>query len=239
MRQSGKILWREIEEVLSDDIVNGIYPAGSRLPKEAELALRFGVNRHTIRQALAALRDRGAISIEQGRGMFVRAPRLAYPISQRTRYTENISRLDQKLRFSGRLLRKWAEPAGEHVARDLDISEGQTCVAFDDLREINDEPVSLTTHRFPAARFEGIADIFEELGSITQSLKRFDVDDYQRRFTRTHAREATLEEAAALQIRHGAPVLVVEAINVDEGGVPIELGVTRSQGGRFEVIFET
>ena len=77
MRQTGKILWREIEEVLSQDIVNGVFPAGSRLPKESELALRFGVNRHTIRQALAALRDRGAISIEQGRGTFVKAPRLA------------------------------------------------------------------------------------------------------------------------------------------------------------------
>ena len=39
MRRSGKILWREIEEVLSEDISNGVYPEGSRLPKEAELAL--------------------------------------------------------------------------------------------------------------------------------------------------------------------------------------------------------
>ena len=39
MRRPGKILWREIEEVLSEDISNGVYPEGSRLPEEAELAL--------------------------------------------------------------------------------------------------------------------------------------------------------------------------------------------------------
>ena len=239
MRRSGKILWREIEDVLSEDIANGVFAAGSKLPKESELALRFGVNRHTIRQALAALRDRGVISIEQGRGMFVQAPRLTYPISQRTRYTQNISRLDQNLRFSGRLLRHWTEPASKSIAHDLEIEEGATCVAFEDLRQIDDEPVSLTTHRFPAARFQGIAEAFDELRSVTQALKRFGVDDYQRRLTRAHAREATLEEAAALGVRDGMPVLVIEAINIDDAGTPIEFGTTRSPGGRFEVVFET
>lgn len=239
MRQSGKILWREVEEVLSEDIINGVYAVGSRLPKESELALRFGVNRHTIRQALAALRDRGAISIEQGRGMFVKAPKLAYPISERTRYTENVSRLDQNLRFTGRLLRSWEEPASQTVARDLQIAEGSPCIAFDDLREIDDEPVSITTHRFPAARFEGIAEAFDALRSVTRALKRYGVDDYKRKQTRAHARDATLEEAAALRIPSGMAVLVVEAINVDKDGVPIEFGTTRSPGGRFELIYET
>ena len=239
MRRSGKILWREIEEVLSDEISNGVYPEGSRLPKETELVLRFGVNRHTIRQALASLRDRGAITIEQGRGMYVRASRLAYPIRKRTRYTENISRLGENLRFSGRLLRSWEEPATLAVARDLQIDKGSPCIAFDDLREIEGEPVSLTTHRVPAARFDGIAEAFGELGSVTQAFKRYGIDDYHRRLTRAHCREATLEEAAALQIRDGSPVLVVEAINVDDGGLPIEFGTTRSPGGRFELIYET
>ncbi len=239
MRQSGKILWREIEDVLSQEISNGVYPEGSRFPREAELALRFGVNRHTIRQALAALRDRGAITIEQGRGMYVRAQRLAYPIRKRTRFTENISRLDQDLRFSGRLLRSWEEPAMPAIARDLEIEPGSPCIAIDDLREIDGEPVSLSTRRFPAPRFDGIAEIFAELRSVTEAVRRYGVEDYHRRLTRAHAREATLEEAAALKIRAGMPVLVVESINVDDAGVPIEFGLARSPGGRFDLVFET
>lgn len=126
MRRPGKILWREIEEVLSEDIANDVYKAGDRLPKEAELALRFGVNRHTIRQALAALRDRGAITIEQGRGMFVKVPKLAYPVSERTRFTENITKLDLKVR--GKLLRQWEEQANPQIA-DGAGSPSQACLA--------------------------------------------------------------------------------------------------------------
>lgn len=237
MRQSGKILWREIEEILSEDIANGVYAADSRLPKESELAVRFGVNRHTIRQALAALRDRGAISIEQGRGMFVRAPKLAYPISQRTRYTENITKLNLKL--TGKLLRQWEEQATPKIAHDLGLATGTACVAFEDLREIKDEIVSLTTRHFPADRFAGIADAFDELGSVTAALEALGVTDYKRRLTRVHARGATLEEAAALQIPNDTAVLVVETVNVDSDGVPIERGCARSPGGRFELIYET
>jgi GntR family phosphonate transport system transcriptional regulator len=237
MRKAGSLLWREIEEQLVQEIASGVYAAGQRLPIETELAERFGVNRHTVRRALSALHERGAISIEQGRGTFVQAPKLAYPISQRTRYAENIAKLN--LTLTGRLLRSWEMPATEALARDLDLSEGDPCLAFDDLRDIDGDPISLTTHHFPARRFAGLAAVFAEVQSVTEALKQFGVRDYTRRLTRVHARGASLDEAAALRIPHGSPTLVVEAVNVDEAGIPIEFGFTRSAGGRFELIYET
>jgi GntR family phosphonate transport system transcriptional regulator len=237
MRKTGSLLWREIEEALGQEIASGVYPAGVRLPIEADLATRFGVNRHTVRRALSALQERGAISIEQGRGTFVQAPKLAYPISQRTRYAENIAKLN--LTLTGRLLRSWQIPATEALARDLNISEGDPCLAFDDLRDIDGDPISLTTHHFPAKQFTGLDAAFAEVRSVTEALKRFGVQDYTRQLTRVHARGASLDEAAALRIPHGAPTLVVEAVNVDEAGVPIEYGSTRSAGGRFELVYET
>ncbi|MDQ8726834.1 phosphonate metabolism transcriptional regulator PhnF [Bradyrhizobium sp. LHD-71] len=236
MRKAGVLLWREVEDALSRDIAAGVHSPGSRLPTEGELAVRFGVNRHTVRRALSALQERGAITIEQGRGMFVRTPKLAYPITQRTRYSENLARLS--LPLAGRVLRNWEMPATAALARDLQIDEGSLCLAIDDLRDIDGEPISFTTHHFPAARFAGLAEAFIELKSITEALRHFNVTDYTRKLTRVHARPADLEEAAALRIPNGAPALVVEAINVDQDGIPIEYGYTRSAGGRFELIIE-
>lgn len=237
MRRSGTLLWREIEDALSRDIASGLYPAGSRLPVEDELARRFGVNRHTVRRALAELQDRGLISIEQGRGMFVKAMRLAYPIGSRTRYTENIARLN--LTLTGRLLRSWEVPASAALARDLGIAEGAPCAGFEEIREIAGDPVSVTTRHFPSPRFAGIADAFAELQSVTAALRRFGVDDYARRQTRVRCRAADAGEAAALSVPRGSPVLVVDAVNVDASGAPIEHGCTRSAGGRFELVYET
>jgi len=237
VRRPGTLIWREIEEALSSEIAAGVYPAGGRLPVETDLADRFGVNRHTVRQALAALQERGAISIEQGRGMFVKAPKLAYPIGRRTRFTENVSHLPGTA--PGRLLRHWRTAAPAAIARDLRVRRGTSLVAFDDLRVIDDEPVSLTTHYFPAERFATIADLFVQCGSVTKALAQLGVADYLRRLTRVHARAATLEEASHLKCDGAAPVLVVESINVDPQGVPIEVGHSRSAGGRWEIVFES
>ncbi|WP_137389558.1 phosphonate metabolism transcriptional regulator PhnF [Rhodoligotrophos defluvii] len=236
MRRAGTILWREIDTALSSEIAEGRYPAGSRLPAEAELAARFGVNRHTVRRALAELQSRGTISVERGRGMFVKSPRFSYPVSNRTRFSENVSHIAKKAR--GRMLQSWQMPATEKLARDLDIQVGATVIAFDDLRVIDGEPVSLTTHHFPADRFHELPTIFADTGSITESLLLLGVDDYTRRLTRVHARRSTPEEAALLKHEPDAPVLVVESINIDRQGRPIEFGNSRSTGGLWEIVLE-
>lgn len=43
------------------DIRKGVYPVGGLLPPELELCGRFGASRHTVRQALRTLTDRGLI----------------------------------------------------------------------------------------------------------------------------------------------------------------------------------
>ncbi len=237
MRQSGSIVWREIEAALSSEIAEGQYPAGAKLPTEAELASRFGVNRHTVRRALAEMQSRGSISIERGRGTFVTHSRLTYPVSLRTRFSENVSRVSGNIR--GQMLRSWQMLATEVLARELDVPAGSSIIAFDDLRIIDGEPVSLTTHHFPADRFHDLPVLFAETGSVTNALSRLGIPDYARRLTRVHARKSTPEEAQILRHERDTPVLVVEAINVDPHGRPIEFGNTRSTGGRWEIVFDT
>lgn len=55
-------------ERLATSIRLGIYPHGSTLPPERELAERFNVSRATLREAIAALRTAGFVSTRRGRG---------------------------------------------------------------------------------------------------------------------------------------------------------------------------
>ncbi|RPJ45342.1 MAG: GntR family transcriptional regulator, partial [Betaproteobacteria bacterium] len=48
-------VWAVIEQVIASDIAAGMYKPGEKLPSENALALRFGVNRHTVRQATSHL----------------------------------------------------------------------------------------------------------------------------------------------------------------------------------------
>ena len=53
-RQSGVALWRQIADRMRLAINNGDFDETGMMPPEMTLAARFGVNRHTVRSAMAA-----------------------------------------------------------------------------------------------------------------------------------------------------------------------------------------
>jgi DNA-binding GntR family transcriptional regulator len=69
-----KPLYLQIVEALQREVLAGVYPVGTPLPSEAALVARFGVSRHTVREALRTLRESGLVSSHQGLGTLVRRP---------------------------------------------------------------------------------------------------------------------------------------------------------------------
>ena len=55
-------------EQLATTIRLGVYPLGTTLPSERELADRLSVSRATLREAMAALREAGLVETTRGRG---------------------------------------------------------------------------------------------------------------------------------------------------------------------------
>lgn len=62
---------------LREQITEGHWPVGSRLPGETTLAKTLGVGRSTVREALRALAGAGLVQSRQGSGVFVIADRPA------------------------------------------------------------------------------------------------------------------------------------------------------------------
>src|ERR1700743_3939091 len=85
---SGVALWRHVADGIERGIADGSYAAGEKLPGETEIAGMYRGNRHTVRRALATLAERGLVRAERGRGTYVEAPRIAYPLRSRTRFSE-------------------------------------------------------------------------------------------------------------------------------------------------------
>ncbi len=57
------------EAVLLDALLSGELAVGERLPPERELASQLGLNRATVRSAVARLEARGLVSVRQGSGV--------------------------------------------------------------------------------------------------------------------------------------------------------------------------
>jgi GntR family phosphonate transport system transcriptional regulator len=236
-RGEGVSLWRQIAQAVEQVIAAGGHPPGSRLPTEAELAVRHGVNRHTVRRALEALSARGLIRIEQGRGSFVAEDVVDYALGPRTRFSELIRA--QNREPAGRILRVSEQPAELAVAEALRLRPGRPVLVVERLGLADGRPVVVGTHHFVLPRFAALSAALEKDGSITQALAACDVPDYRRVWTRLTARQPTAEEAEWLQQNRHRPVMVAEALNSDAAGLPIDFTVSRYAAGRVQIVIET
>jgi len=62
-------LYRQIANLISEHIDRGLFPVGSLLPAERDLAQQLGVSRTSVREALIALEVSGKVSIRVGHGV--------------------------------------------------------------------------------------------------------------------------------------------------------------------------
>ncbi len=237
-RRSGVALWRQIADQIRLLAAVGELGLDGRLPPEMAMAARFGVNRHTVRSAIAKLVREGVLRSEQGRGTFaVRPKRLAYPIAARTRFSAGLEGQAKERR--ARLLSYAQEAADQRAAEALAIPPGAPVVRLETVSEADGRPVSQATSWFAAERFSGIAERFARSGSITAAFKAFGIDDYVRRSTVISARHADREELELLRLSPGAIVLLTEAINDDLAGRPIQYSLTRFAADRVELRVDT
>ncbi|MBC7133935.1 putative transcriptional regulator PhnF [Pseudoruegeria aquimaris] len=235
---SGKTpIWRAIADALRSDLAEGKYAPGDKLPTEAALAERFGVNRHTVRRGIAALVEEGLIRTRRGSGAFVAATPTDYPIGTRVRFHENLIAAGR--RPEKRVLQIEERSATTGEARALRIAPGDPLCAYHGLSLADGQPIAVFESLFPAGRLSGIARAFSQTGSVTEALRMVGVCDYTRASTRLTAVRATATQALHLQLPEGAPLLKSSAVNVDETGVPVEFGRTWFAGDRVTLTLES
>ena len=68
-----ELLSHKVAAKIEEAIVGKKIPPGDRLPSEMELCSQFGVSRTAVREALRTLSAKGMISIEKGRGIYVKS----------------------------------------------------------------------------------------------------------------------------------------------------------------------
>ncbi len=223
-------IWSAIAGTLTEEIAAGHYRPGDRLPTEAELAARFGVNRHTVRHALAALAERGLVHSRQGAGVFVAQRPTDYPLGRRVRFHQNVLAAGQTP--SRRISRTETRPCDADEARALRLKAGDPVQVVEGVSLADGQPIAVFRSVFPAARFTDLLALVRGTGSITRSLAASGLTDYTRAETRLTAQLADPVLALALAVRSGAPVMRTLAVNVDPKGVPVELGTTWFAGDR-------
>ncbi|MGJ8528924.1 phosphonate metabolism transcriptional regulator PhnF [Maritalea sp.] len=227
-RGRGVSLWRQIAERLQSDVAAAVYPAGSQLPTELELAQKYGVNRHTVRRAIGSLSETGILSATRGRGTFVAERTISYPISSRTRFSEIVS--SNKRQPGGRLISSGEEAASAEVAQRLSIEEGVLVTRGETLRVADGRPITVGTYWINKKLIPNFIADYAELGSVSEVFERAGFSEYRRQKSWVAAIPASAHDAALMQVPVGDPLLEVYSVNVSESGQPLQYTRARFRG---------
>jgi GntR family transcriptional repressor for pyruvate dehydrogenase complex len=137
-------------EQLGTAIRLGVYPLGSTLPPERELALRLHVSRATLREAMAALREAGLVQTTRGRGggtVVTLKPR-----SPSARAAARVTSAKRRDWLDALEYRRVVEPGAAALAAQLDL----TSVRRERLEQAHDEVAradKAASHRQADSRF--------------------------------------------------------------------------------------
>lgn len=229
-------LWRRIHDDLLADIRAGNYSPGDRLPTEAELGRRFGVNRHTVRRALAELREADIIHVRRGSGAFVAQKQVGYEIGPRTRFSQNITAIGREPTHA--VLRVETVRAGNRERGPLELDSEAMVHVIETLNSADDTPIVYARHSFPADRMPDFPAHIRETQSVTEAFRRSGIPDYVRAWTRLIADRPGPMIAQHLRMSEGRPCLRTESLNLDPQGRPVQYGHSWFCSDRVQLVVD-
>jgi DNA-binding GntR family transcriptional regulator len=115
--------YQQLASTLIDEIRAGRWQVGDLLPTELDLCERFGVSRHTAREALRQLREAGMIERRQGSGTRLAAVAPRVPYQQRASSIEDLLQYGKATRLTIASVEQ--VPADARIAEWLGLSRGE------------------------------------------------------------------------------------------------------------------
>lgn len=228
------LAYERISEDISERIESGEMSPGERLPAENDLASRYGVTRMTVRHALSSLVDRGLIYRRHGVGTFVADPsRRRRSLNRLTSFTEDMEAGSRKVETTTRI-KEVLVPEAE-VLTALGLGDGAEAIYFSRLRTVDGCPSALQNSWVPLGRCPALArqELIED--SLYKTLERS--CDVVLKYADQHitAVAAGDEQAKALDVPVGSPLLRTERITRDDRDVAVELALSWTRP-EFELV---
>ena len=209
-------------DALRAQIADHALPAGARLPSEAVLAKELKVSRPTLREAIRVLVRDGLLDVRHGVGAFVAAnsPHLRNAL-------DSISSLSSTIQAAGRVagvrgLKIDLAPAPHETAQALGVSTGEKVARIRRVRLVDGTPLALAVEYIPLT--DPIA--FDRLASFSGgSLYEFLTRQLGLRLLRSEmavtAVSASVQQAKELEIKRGAPLLLMREVHFGVGDRPV------------------
>ena len=149
---------------LRDQIADGSWPVGTRLPGETTLARELGVGRSTVREALRALAGAGLVQPRQGAGVFVVSDEPDEDFAARLRRASvaDVYEIRMMLEIRAAELAAERRTSADLAALDRALAARDDAFAGPAIEPVIDADIALHTAVVAAAHNPILADLFAE-----------------------------------------------------------------------------
>ncbi len=226
-------LYKQVEEHVTQLIIEQRWKPGDILPNEFKLAEEFNVSQGTVRKALNELTGSKILQRKQGIGTFV-----SEHTEQQALYRFFPLVADgekPELPTSETLFRKIIS-APEEVIENLELKANENVIFFSRRRTIDDEICILEDIYLPEKYFKG----FMQEQEIPHTLYHFYQTSYQHTVQdisdKIKAISASKSDAEQLKIKEKEPLLLFTRLARTLNGELIEYRITRCRSDKYHYL---
>ncbi|HZP75043.1 MAG TPA: GntR family transcriptional regulator [Pseudolabrys sp.] len=219
-------LHREVANKLMAAIQDGTYPVGSLLPTENELAAKYNVSRHTLRESVRQLQALNLVTRRQGHGTIVKSDKVQREFKLAIRTFSDIENHGYFTHLV--LVRSDTVIAKEALARELGCQVGEAFLHVLSRRVPIDGSIPLPTAWNETYIIEAYASIRAQMGMhkgpIYNLIERTFGERIEAIEQDVSAVELTAEVARVLSARPRSPGLRVKRTYFGRSNRPVMIG---------------
>ena len=226
-------LYLALAQTLRQEIDAKKYKIGAFLPPEDQLVVKYGVSRHTVRQALRELKDEGLITSKAGIGTAVSSR------SDAAQFFSGIKTISDLLQFVDatqmHVMSQEEIIANAELSEQLHCPEGQVWSSIKILRKVPNTKLPLCF--LQVFIWPEHADIFvnrkvlnRPIYSLLEKKKGLRIVEVQQEIS---AANLTTEMALALDAKEGQAAMRITRFYYDSRGCVVEIGIGHYPSGRY------
>jgi GntR family transcriptional regulator len=228
-------LYLQIQAVLEEKILSGVWKAGERILSENEISAKYNVSRVTARQAIEQLVAKNMLYRHPGKGTFVSETGVAYGFSTMLSFSRSLQA--KGFAVETRVLDQGTIPASEHIAAKLRLDRDAELVIVRRLRVVDRIPAAIHASYFSARVYASLltADIATE--SLLEAAERIGGVPMAYAQDSLRAVPASIADADLLSVPPGTAMLELEGVVYDEQNHPCRYtkGIYRGDLFRLDV----
>ncbi|OPJ58024.1 GntR family transcriptional regulator [Clostridium oryzae] len=229
-------LFEQLKEEIKNQIRNGIYTQGQKIPTELELNSVYGISRITIRRAIEDLVKEGILTKKQGKGTFVQEKKLLRKIEHTISFSDAC--ISNNMKPSCYVTKREVLAAHSHEVQNTGLFNDEQAIYIQRIRLADNIPIMCENNYYPYDRYYFL--LTEELnGSLYNLLEnKYDIQIGTSKNSYIDVVKADSKNSKLLNVPLGEPLFLLCTEMYDTSGKLIHVGRQFIVGSRYRFCYD-